>query len=360
MLVVGAGLVGTSVGLALCARGHAVWLTDSNAAHLHQAQQLGAGARYQGEAVDIAVAAVPPGSVAQVIVDRLRDCDGATVTDTASIKADVLRDVESRFAPALRSSRMSRYVGGHPLAGRERGGPHRARAALFVGCGWVLTPGPDASPKAVADAHWLAAECGATPLVMTPSEHDHSLAITSHLPQMVASALAAELSELPDQQLGVVGQGLRDMTRIAAADPDLWADIAAGNAAELASAMDTLSGSLSTVAAALRTDNDARAAVRRLVETGRIGHGRLPGKHGGSPRSFVIVPVLVPDQPGQFARLFADTAAAGVNVEDVRVEHAPGMPLGLIEVFVGPESAPRLRAALAERGWTLIDEDPVP
>jgi prephenate dehydrogenase len=361
VLVVGTGLIGTSVALALRRRGHQLWLTDTNAAQLQQALRLGAGEVYSGEAVDLTVVAVPPSSTAAVVVDRLCADAGSTITDTASVKGELQREI-AVLLPATATgspapSALTRYVGGHPLAGRERGGPHRARADMFAGRAWVLTPGPESSPVAVDDTRWLVTECGAIPLTLSAAEHDHALAITSHLPQMVASGLAAQLASQPDDVLQLVGQALRDMTRIAAADPQLWADIAIGNAAQIADAIDGLTGSLHDVAVALRAGAKGADAVSALIQSGQKGFRRMPGKHGGSPRSYLIVPVIVPDQPGQMARLLADAAAAGVNVEDLRVEHAPGLPVGLIELFVGPEAAAPLRAALTERGWTLTDEE---
>ena len=361
VLIVGAGLIGTSVALALRERGHRLWLADVNAAHLRQAHALGAGDVHAGEPIDVTVVAVPPGSTAQVVAKHIRDDDCGTVTDTASIKRAVQDEVRQLLSDPSHSTpteamHVPRYVGGHPLAGRERGGPHRAHPAMFAGRAWVLTPGADASSEALDDARWLVTECGATPVTMTAEEHDHALAVTSHLPQLVASALAARLAMQPDAVLQLVGQALRDMTRIAAADPSLWVDIATGNARPLADAIDGLTSSLQQVAVALRSVPPDADPVRHLIEAGGAGYSRLPGKHGGSPRSYHIVPVVVPDQPGQLARLLADAAASGANVEDLRVEHAPGLPVGLIELFVGPESAHALRTALADRGWTLTDE----
>jgi len=364
VLVVGAGLIGTSVALALRERGHRVWLADVSATRLRQAHELGAGDAHEGEPVDVTVVAVPPGKTARVIAERIGE-GGGTVTDTASIKREVQQELrrllgnpsESAFTS---SPGLSRYVGGHPLAGRERGGPLRAHPAMFAGRAWVLTPDAQVSAESLEAARWLVTECGATPVTMTAEEHDHALAMTSHLPQIVASALASQLATQPDAVLQLVGQALRDMTRIAAADPSLWVDIATGNAGPLADAMDGLTSSLQQVAGALRSVPPDSTSVRRLIEAGGAGHSRLPGKHGGSPRSYHIVPVVVPDQPGQLARLLADAAASGANVEDLRVEHAPGLPVGLIELFVGPESAHALRTVLADRGWTLTDEATAP
>jgi prephenate dehydrogenase len=358
VLVVGAGLIGTSIALALRARGNRVYLDDTNAEHLWHALRIGAGDRHQGETADVAVVAVPPREVATVVTRLLLDGIAETVTDTASIKVRPLQEISSSILETgyRPRDRMARFVGGHPLAGRERSGPRTARAGLFTGQPWVLTPGELASPTALQAAEWLVAECGAYAVVMTAEEHDRGIALTSHLAQLVASALAAELADQPDGVLKLVGQGFRDMTRIAASDPRLWGDIAAGNAGPLADAITAISASLSSVAADLRDSPDAAAAVRALVEAGRAGQRRIPGKHGGAPRSYRIVAVVVPDEPGQLARLLSDAAAAGVNVEDLRVDHAPGLPVGVIELFVGPEAAAGLRRALAGAGWSVAED----
>ena len=168
MLVVGAGLIGTSVALALRERGHPVWLADVSAVHLHQAHSLGAGDVHAGKPVDVTVVAVPPGSTAQVVATHIREDEHGTVTDTASIKRAVQDEVRRLLSDPSQSTpteamHVPRYVGGHPLAGRERGGPHRAHPAMFAGRAWVLTPGPDAAPESLDDARWLVTECGATP-----------------------------------------------------------------------------------------------------------------------------------------------------------------------------------------------------
>lgn len=362
VLLVGTGLIGTSVALALAKRGHSIWLEDTNPTHLHQAQHIGAGKAYTGEPVEMTIVAVPPSHTAPLVAEHLaRDAD-STVTDTASIKATVLHEVErvlsspSGVTSSPEPTGLSRYVGGHPLAGRERGGPLRARADLFAGRPWALTPAPHTSPNALEDAGWLVAECGATPVTMSAEEHDRGVAVTSHLPQLVASALAAQLDGQTDALLRLVGQGLRDMTRIADAESAMWAEIATGNAIHVAAAVDELTASLGKVADALRSGPPGADSVRHLIEAGRAGVRRLPDTHGGVARHYDLVPVFVQDQPGQLARLLAHAATAGVNVEDLRVEHAAGSPVGRIELFVASESVHRLRVALANRGWMLPDE----
>jgi prephenate dehydrogenase len=359
VLVVGTGLIGTSVALALRAGGNDVYLSDTHAEHLDHALRMGAGERHQGERADVAVVAVPPRQVATVVDQVLGGGAATTVTDTASIKVRPLREFARLVTDAdgdLAASRVARFVGGHPLAGRERSGPRTARAGLFTGLPWVLTPSELTSAEALENAEWLVAACGAHAVVMSAEEHDRGIALTSHVAQLVASALAAELVDQPDAVLKLVGQGFRDMTRIAASDPQLWADIASGNAGPLADVIADISASLGAVAAALRESADSGTAVGALIEAGRAGHRRIPGKHGGAPRTYRIVPVIVSDEPGQMARLLGDAAAAGVNVEDLRVDHAPGLPVGVIELFVGPESAAGLRSALTAAGWAVAED----
>ena len=356
VLVVGTGLIGTSIALALSERGHRVLLDDSDPAHLDTALGMTGAMRDSGETADLAVVAVPPDDTAAVLARLLRDDRAPTATDTASIKSRPLHDVAAALPgdPAL-----ARYVGGHPLAGRERTGPRAARADLFAGRPWVLTPSAGSSPVAVGDVRWLVRECQASPVEMSVDEHDRAVATTSHLPQMVASALAAQLAGESDAVIGLVGQGLRDMTRIAGSDPQLWAGIAAGNAGPLREVLERFTAELRDLASALGESETAAAeSVRALLLAGGAGRRRIPGKHGGTPRTYRAVPVVVRDQPGQMARLLADAADAGVNIEDLRVDHAPGLPVGVIELYVALESEAMLSTALAARGWTVTTAGP--
>ena len=359
VLIVGAGMIGTSVAMALAQRGHGVLLDDRDPANLSAAVHISGGRAYGGESVDLAVVAVPPSRTGDVVVDLLRSGAAAVVTDCASVKSGPLRAViagVSAWKDARdEAQRAAAYVGGHPLAGRERRGPRAARVDLFAGRPWVLTPHEGSSRAAVSVAEWAVAECRATPVLMTAAEHDRAVAVTSHLPQLLASALAGQLEHEDDHVLALAGQGLRDMTRIAGSDPELWSEIVGGNADAVAVVLDRLAARLLTVAGGLRDAPPEVAAevVRALVESGRSGRQRMPGKHGESPRVYRAVPVVVPDERGQLARLLGDAADAGVNVEDIRVDHAPGLPVGLIELYVAPDAEETLSRALAARGWTL-------
>lgn len=349
VLIVGAGMIGTSVAMALAERGRRILLDDVDAGNLAAAVQITGGAQHTGERVDLAVVAVPPRRTGAVIVDLLRRGVASAVTDCASIKAEPLRMVVAGFPTCAPS-----YVGGHPLAGRERRGPRAARVDLFAGRPWVLTPHEVSSPEALAAARWLVSECRATAVVMTAAEHDRAVALTSHLPQLLASALAGQLEHEDDHVLALAGQGMRDMTRIAASDADLWADILTGNAEAVAEVVERFIGRLHEVTRGLRSAAPEAAEVARsLVESGRAGRQRMPGKHGESPRVYRAVPVVVPDERGQLARLLTDAADAGVNIEDLRVDHAPGLPVGLIELYVASDAEAMLSRALSRRGWMV-------
>jgi prephenate dehydrogenase len=353
--VVGTGLVGTSVALALRAKDVDIVLADPSPSAVALARDLGAG-RLAGpdDVVSLVVVAAPPDVVADVVAVELSTHPGAVVTDVASVKALPLRLLTACGAD------LSRYVGGHPLAGRERSGAVAARADLFAGRPWVLTPTPQTSSQALESVRAMVGLTGAVVREMAASEHDDAVAVVSHVPQVAASLVAARLRELPDGSVSLAGQGLRDVTRIAASDPQLWTQILAGNAAAvsrtlhaLRADLDAVIGAVDALGAAPDDAPGARATVARLVAAGNDGHARIPGKHGTAPTTYASVVVIVPDRPGQLARLLQDVGAAGINLEDLRLEHSEGRPMALAEVDVLPGSAAALATALRDAGWTV-------
>jgi prephenate dehydrogenase len=277
------------------------------------------------------------------------------VTDVASVKSAVLQRLGDSGAD------LSRFVGGHPLAGRERSGAGAAQAELFVGRPWVLTPVPATDAAAVERVRAMATALGATVTLMGPAEHDEAVAVVSHVPQVAASLVAARLREVPERSVALAGQGVRDVTRIAASDAGLWTQILAANAPAVARALHALradlDGLLAAVDALAGADPgaaaDARAALTGLVVEGNEGQARIPGKHGTAPTRYAQVTVLVPDRPGQLARLLQDVGEADVNLEDLHLEHSEGRPAGLAEIAVLPAAVQRLAAALRGRGWSV-------
>jgi prephenate dehydrogenase len=375
VLVAGTGLIGTSVALALRASGADVWVSDSDEGTARLAAELGAGTvvpdpRDAKGIADIAVLAMPPAAVAASL-SLAQECAVADVyTDVASVKVLPVQQARELGCD------LASYVPGHPLAGRERHGPAAARADLFLGRTWALCPLAETSPAAVEAVTSMVVACGADPVTTDPATHDQWVALISHAPHLVAAAMAARLapSSVPADALKLAGQGLRDVTRVAAGDSELWAQILAANpgpvsevvaavAADLAETARVLAATAGT-ARALATSPEAGTAralatspeagdVTDLLDRGRAGVARIPGKHGGQPRNFTVVQVVIADQPGELARLFTAAGAAGVNIEDVRIEHSPGLPVGVAELSVRPDQAAALLDAMQAGGWPV-------
>ncbi|MBF9071145.1 prephenate dehydrogenase [Streptacidiphilus fuscans] len=355
-VVIGTGLIGTSAALALTERGTTVHLRDADHDAARTAASLGAGTVEPPEGmVDLAIIAVPPARVGQVLADAQREGLARHYTDVASVKAGPRQDV-LELGCDTRS-----YIGSHPMAGAERNGPLAARADLFDGRTWVLTPMPDTDTETLNAALELVALCGAVPVVMDAAAHDRAVALVSHTPQLLASLVAARLEHAPDNAVRLAGPGIRDTTRIAASDPRLWVDILSANAGVVADILEEVAADLGGAVSGLRAmeaadaakRGEGAAAVADVLRRGNVGRARIPGKHGAPPTRYEDVAVLIGDQPGELARLFAEAGRAGVNIEDVTIEHSTGQQAGLVKLAVAPGAVPTLTAALRERGWSL-------
>ena len=389
VLIIGTGLIGTSIGLAL--GGRDVWLSDTDPGAARLAAELGAGTVYRGRAsagaADIAVLAVPPDAVAGTLAAAQRDDLARFYTDVASVKQ--LPVVQARAA----GCDMSVYVPGHPLAGREKHGPAAARADLFLGRTWAICPAGVTSAAASSAAAAATATsatsagavealtalviaCGAVPVITDPQTHDRWVALTSHAPHVVSAAMAARLADAEGRALDLAGQGLRDVTRIAAGDTALWTQILSANAGPVAAVLAEVAADLAEVARLLADgagDSGAGGAgasgaggagafgageaglkvMADLLDRGRAGVERIPGKHGTVAPVFAQVQVVIKDQPGELTALFDAAGAAGVNIEDVRIEHSPGLPVGVAELSVRPDEKAALLQALQAGGWTM-------
>jgi prephenate dehydrogenase len=324
--VVGVGLLGTSIALACRQAGVEVLLTDLSPEHVRTASGLGAGRpTAPGDLPRLVVVAVPPEHLAGAVVAALGRSD-AVVTDVGSVKAGPLRAVREEVS----AEALQRYVGSHPMAGSERSGPLAASAALFDGRPWAVAPHAGSSAAAVELVEALVATCGAVTVRMDPEEHDRAVARISHLPHLAAVLVAGRLAGAPADHLALAGQGVRDVTRVAASDPALWR--------------------LDALVAAVEAGEGS--ALEALLDQGVAGTRAIPGKHGGPARPTRSVFVSVPDHPGELARLFADAGESGVNIEDVHIDHDPGRPVGLVELVVGEALGEQLLVALESRGGT--------
>ena len=347
--IVGAGLLGTSLGLALNKHGITAQLADQSKANLRLAIEYGAG-QETGSEPNVVVVCVPPDMTAEVVARELENHPTATVTDVASTKAQIAHEVRQL------SSEHVRYIGSHPMAGREKGGPGKARADLFFARPWIIAAEPDAATDRIEEIRDLALRLGAVPQQMTPREHDSAVAIVSHLPQLAASLVAARLNSANPSHLDLAGQGLRDTTRIAASDPELWLQILNQNAAQIAPLLSELANDLQAISNSL-SDPQAKGSLAKLhalLERGSQGVSKIPGKHGGKYAEYEQVTVIIDDSPGALAALLTFIGEIDVNIEDLKLEHSPGAEIGLVELQVMPSSAKQLISRLTESGWRLV------
>ena len=343
--VVGCGLLGTSVGLVCRRAGLDVLLRDVSDDHVRTASGLGAGRAVRADdSPALVVAAVPPDHLAVEIAAALERTEGtaAVVTDLGSVKSGPLAALAGR-------DDLARYVGGHPMAGSERSGPLAATAALFDGRPWAVTPHEEAAASSSAAVEALARLCGAVPVHLSPREHDQAVARTSHVPHLLACVVAARLASAPAGHLSLSGQGVRDVTRVAGGDPRLYGQIVSANAEAVLGLLGEVRDDLDRVIGAVSADD--REGLEEVLDRGRRGTRAIPGKHGGPATPTRTVVVSLPDHPGELARLFADAGASGVNIEDVRIDHDPGRPVGLVELVVEDTLAEHLRGSLESRGW---------
>ena len=357
VLIAGTGLIGTSLGLALQrTQRHDVVLWDLDASRSQIAQKLGAGRAVAAlelvtSGADHAVVAVPPESSAEVIARLLGLKLSPTVSDVSAVQSHLAAEVQAMGVDP------SAFCGSHPMAGSEQSGPAAARADLFDGRAWAVTPHSRSSQQATDAARLIAMECGAVPVELSPQTHDEAVALVSHVPQLVASALAGLIADADEQAVSLAGQGVRDTTRIAASAPALWGQIVAANADHVAGLLRRLQTSIGDLLAAVDSTTPSQRdelsrAVESLIRRGNVGRSRLPGKHGARSLDLALLNVVVADEPGQLAQLLSDASRAGANVEDLNVEHALGRPSGVVQLAVRPEVLPRLRDFLAAAGWS--------
>ena len=357
--IVGTGLLGASIGLALRALGVDVVLADPSRTTVLLARDVGAGRLPAPDDAPprLVVVAAPPDVTGEVVVAELAAHPQAVVTDVASVKGAVIAALRAAGAD------LTRYVGSHPMAGSERSGPTAARPDLFTGRPWVVVGTERSTGEAVLVVRDLVTDLGATPVLLDAGLHDEAVAVVSHVPQIAASLVAARLRDADPAALDLAGQGLRDVTRIAAGDPALWTSILTANAGAvlpvlqaLRSDLDEVIGALGQVAAAARAEGAGGGALGVLAATiaaGNAGVSRIPGKHGGVRRAYDVVTVLVPDRPGELARLLADMGAAGINLEELAIEHAPRQPVGLASLAVLRGLGSELETELTARGWRV-------
>ncbi len=342
LAVVGTGLVGTSVALAARRAGVSqVKGWDSDPATLRAAAVDGAGSLPEAVAgAELVVVAVPVGALVATVRDVLAAAPEATVTDVGSTKR------------ALAAVEDSRFVAGHPVAGGATGGPGRASADLFDGAVWFLTPSVNAETERVEGIERFVAALGARPVRIDAAAHDRMLAVTSHLPHVLANLLMHAAARAGDDALGYAGASLRDMTRVAGANPDVWADIFVANGELIAAALESLAGELADVERALRAGErdffeqwiaDVASARTRMLEYA----------YRTDAKQLNRIRVRVPDKPGVLARITQTLGTAGVNIEDFELRHVSPEYGGVLVILVaGADNAELARTLLRREGYS--------
>jgi len=338
--VLGSGLIGTSIGLALAQRGVKVRMQDSNPQSEFLAQQLVGVCDL--EVPDLIVVAVPISEFSHVLTGLETSSVKLGIIDVASVKTKAKEDVESS------AFESSKFLPSHPMAGREVGGAESARADLFEGRPWIIdSSGVDLNLLSAGQA--LITALGSHIVDMPAAEHDKAVALVSHLPQLVSSLLAKQLPGAKPQWLELAGGGLRDTTRIAASDPVLWSQIVSVNSEAISPLLKSLHADLTTLISDLANSEK----IFEFVESGRKGREAIPGKHGGKARDYTYLPIVIEDKPGQLAAIFNECAQVKVNIEDLSIEHSPGQETGLITLAVSSDDAAVLGKHLSAKGWSV-------
>ena len=339
--IVGAGLIGTSIGLALAAKNIAVEMIDVDSRNQALAQDLTGGVSIAEP--ELIVLATPLRALSQVINEQYELNPNSTFMDVCSVKVEPLQKVKASKLP------LKQFVGTHPMAGREVGGAESARADLFLSRSWIITPDAQSDAEAVAKVKWLIDLLGATCVELDAVSHDAAVARVSHLPQITATLLAGSLHGVAPEWLDLAGAGLRDTTRIAASDENLWKEIISSNSQEIKALLTNLHNELGAMIDAV--DDEERIAV--IMRKGRDGRNLIPGKHGGKAREYTYVPIVIDDKPGQLGAIFNECAAMSVNVEDLVIEHSPGQLNALITLALSADDAVKLSTHLSSIGWNV-------
>ena len=338
--IVGSGLIGSSIGLALVQRGVAVTMVDSDTRAQALAQDL-VKSSPSGDP-DLIILASPISSISQSLESEKSSPVKLGFMDISSVKTKVKVEVStSGLDPA-------RFLPTHPMAGREVGGAQSARADLFQARPWILdSVGVD--PQLHLAGLEVISLLGAIAIEMDSESHDEAVALVSHLPQLVASLLASQLEGADESWLDLAGAGLRDTIRIAGSNPDLWKEIVGANSSAIAP---LLARFIEDAQLLLNGLSDEKV-VAGVIAAGQRGRNLIPGKHGGQQRSYTYLPIVIEDKPGQLAALFEECARAEVNVEDLAIEHSPGQFTGLITLALSEEGAKKLSSHLQEKGWSV-------
>ena len=349
--VIGTGLIGGSIGLALAGLGHDVVGFDHDGERLARARELGAVGSVAADLeeaaseADVAFVALPVGAIAGAVA-RLLAAGVPLVTDVGSVKGPVVAEV-GRLCP----EGAARFIGGHPMAGSEQEGIDGARADLFVGAAWVVTPTPATAEGTYATLSGILRELQAEVVAVTPEDHDVLVSFVSHVPQLAASTLMDVATTHEAQHralLRLAAGGFRDMTRIAASQPTIWLDILTSN-------RDAVLGALDAYLAGLQHARDIvaagdRDALKALLDRARAARRNLPVGISMATK-LVELRIVVPDAPGVLAEVTTLAGRLGVNVADLEIAHSKEGNEGVLVLIVAADDADGFEAGLHDLGY---------
>jgi prephenate dehydrogenase len=342
--IVGAGLIGTSIALGLKSAGYEVTIEDEYPEAESIAQSL-IGQIGQGAIPEIIVVATPISTISSLLRALQQRYPESMFIDVGGLKSELLADIE--HFPAI----MEQFCPTHPMAGREIAGALAARADLFQGRIWIYTPTEHTSQRAISAALEVIQSLGGVPVELTAKEHDEAIAGISHLPQVVSSLLSVALENISEEYLMLAGPGLKDVSRLAASNPQLWSELLHSNRKAVSEYLRSFAEILNDLSTSLI--NDDLRKTHEILSRGRDNHRRIPGKHLGKHRNYWYVPIVIDDKPGQLARIFDLCAEVSVNVEDLGIEHSPGQETGLVTLAVSEADSRILYQSFSEQGWKV-------
>jgi len=341
--IIGCGLIGTSIALRLKELGIGLILSDTNEMNLRLASDLiGDSNKVVGNPVLIVIA-TPPETIYEVAKREHSTNSSASFIEVSGVKSNLL--VEVNAFPELAKN----FASVHPMAGRETSGPESARSDLFESRAWIVSPTKLSSPGAIKAAKDLGIVLGSTIYELDSATHDSVVATISHLPQILSSALGGSLKNEAAEYLNLAGQGLRDVSRLADSEPELWSSLLLENSKEISPKISEVINRLSDLNQAVQAGD--RKAVIGFFKDGREGRAKIPGKHGSVKRDYTYVPIVIDDKPGGLARIFNECAEIEVNVEDLSMEHSPGQEVGLITLALSASDAEKLQKHLVSKGF---------
>ena len=341
--VVGAGLIGTSIGLKMKSLGCKVEIIDTDTNSMKLAQDLVKSEKLSEP--ELIIIAVSVDANAKVVIEQLNANPNSIVCDLASVKSDLLLQVEKL------SAHPENFVSLHPMAGREVNGAENSRADLFEGRAWIGISDSLKNKKNNEIIESFVSGCGGVLYWLTSKEHDETVALLSHLPQILSSLLASKLNDVDPNKLNLAGQGLRDLTRLAASDAKLWAQILTSNKDSIQPLLEDFIASLTKLRDSLNSTNQDQVAA--ILNRGITGKARIPGKHGAKNRDYSFLPIVIEDKPGQLASIFNECAKVDVNIEDLSIEHSPGQETGLITLSLSAQDCEKLSEHLISKGFRV-------